>query len=118
MGGGRGLRTSSTEHSIKGHAVGERIVVKAEICNKLGLHARPAMAFVDAASQFACDVTVTRASVDGSPAPEGVDGKSIMQMMMLAATKGTVLEIVTDGDDAAVAAQSLQKLIESGFDEE
>lgn len=97
--------------------MGERVIVKAEICNKLGLHARPAMAFVDAASQFTSNITVARAGADGSTAG-GVDGKSIMQMMMLAATKGTVLEIVAEGDDAANAASSLQRLIQSGFDEE
>ena len=84
---------------------------KVTIKNKLGLHARPAMCFVDAANGFASTVTVKRQS-------QSVDGKSIMQMMMLAATKGTVLEIRAEGDDAEKAAESLKNLIDSGFDED
>ena len=70
------------------------------------------MSFVDAASAFKCNVTVVRAG------GQSVDGKSIMQMMMLAATKGTELEIVTEGEDAEEAIVSLKRLVESGFDEE
>ena len=58
------------------------------IQNSLGLHARPAMAFVDAANGFECEVRVRRTDGD-----ETVDGKSIMQMLLLAATQGTELEI-------------------------
>ncbi|MBL8745817.1 MAG: HPr family phosphocarrier protein [Phycisphaerae bacterium] len=83
------------------------------IRNRLGLHARPAMAFVDLASTFSADVTVRRQ--DGT---EIIDGKSIMQMMMLAATQGTALEVVADGGDAAEACAALKKLVESGFDED
>lgn len=85
--------------------------VKVTITNRLGLHARPAMCFVDAATAFSSVITVKRQD-------QAVDGKSIMQMMMLAATKGTELEIVADGDDAEAAAAALKKLVESGFDEE
>ncbi len=83
------------------------------IRNRLGLHARPAMSFVDMASGFKCEVTVRRE--DGT---EIIDGKSIMQMMMLAATQGTSLEVVAEGEDAAEACAALKKLVESGFDEE
>lgn len=85
--------------------------VKVTIGNKLGLHARPAMCFVDAATVFKSNVTVKRQDQE-------VDGKSIMQMMMLAATKGTELEICADGEDADAACQALKKLVESGFDED
>jgi len=88
-----------------------RCTTKATIVNRLGLHARPAMAFVDAASQFTSTVTVANAG-------NTVDGKSIMQMMMLAATKGTELEITADGDDAKQACDELRTLIKSGFDED
>lgn len=91
----------------------ERVSVKVKIVNRLGLHARPAMCFVDAATPFKANITVTRAG-SGSP----VDGKSIMQMMMLAATKGTELEIVAEGEDAGPACEVLRKLVEGGFDEE
>ncbi len=82
-----------------------------EIVNKLGLHARPAMSFVEQAMAF-------RSTISVSKGDETVDGKSIMQMMMLAATKGTPLEIVAEGSDAQQACESLAALIESGFDEE
>ncbi|GAG16109.1 unnamed protein product, partial [marine sediment metagenome] len=57
-----------------------------EIKNAEGLHMRPAMQFVDVANQFDCDVTVSNDE-------NSVDGKSIMQMSMLAATCGTRLKI-------------------------
>lgn len=71
------------------------------------------MAFVDLASSFRCDITVQR--VDN---PEPVDAKSIMQVMMLAATQGTELEIFAAGDDAEEACARLKALVDSGFDEE
>lgn len=85
--------------------------IKVTIGNRLGLHARPAMSFVDTASQFRSDIKIIKGS-------QVVDGKSIMQLMMLAATQGTVLEIAADGPDAEEAVNTLQKLVESGFDEE
>ncbi len=88
-----------------------RASVKVVIANKLGLHARPAMCFVDAATPFKSTVTVKRAE-------QQVDGKSIMQMMMLAATKGTELEIIAEGEDAPQAVAALKKLVESRFDED
>ncbi len=84
---------------------------KVTIVNRLGLHARPAMAFVDLAQSFSSDVTVQ--SQD-----QQVDGKSIMHMMMLAATQGTELEIVAQGSDAAKACKALKKLVDSGFGED
>jgi phosphotransferase system HPr (HPr) family protein len=91
--------------------VSNRASAKVVIGNKLGLHARPAMCFVDAATAFKSNVSVRRAD-------QSVDGKSIMQMMMLAATKGTELEIIAEGEDAEKAVASLKKLVESGFDED
>ncbi len=83
------------------------------ILNSLGLHARPAMAFVDLANTFASAVSVRRTDGD-----EVVDGKSIMQMLLLAATQGTEIEIGAEGPDAAAAVDALVKLVESRFDEE
>lgn len=88
-----------------------RVEVSVTILNKLGLHARPAMAFVDTAKVYTSSVRVTRPGLD-------VDGKSIMEMMMLAATKGTELGVVCEGDDAEQCAQALQKLVGSKFGEE
>ena len=84
---------------------------KVTISNRLGLHARPAMAFVDLAGTFKSAVTVARAG-------QSVDGKSIMQMMMLAATKGTTLEVTCDGDDADAACEAIASLVSDGFGEE
>jgi phosphocarrier protein len=92
----------------------ERASVKVTIVNRLGLHARPAMCFVDTASAFPCTVTVCRSGAEG----QAVDGKSIMQMMMLAATKGTELTVTCEGPDAAKACEALKRLVESGFEEE
>lgn len=71
------------------------------ICNKLGLHARPAMTFVETASRFSAQVTVKRADAD-----ETVDGKSIMHMLLLAGTCGTELEIQANGADEAQAVEA------------
>ena len=82
-----------------------------EIKNADGLHMRPAMQFVDIANQFDCEVSVT----DGE---NTVDGKSIMQMSMLAATFGTKLTIITEGEDAQQAIDELRMLVEEKkFDE-
>ncbi len=81
------------------------------IQNKLGLHARPAMQFVDIANQYQSAIKVCKGD-------QCVDGKSIMQMMMLAATAGTPLKIVADGDDAAKALDALEQLIMGKFGEE
>jgi phosphocarrier protein HPr len=82
-----------------------------KIVNKYGLHARPAMQFVETANRFACKIEVSNASLS-------VDAKSIMSVMRLAATKGTVLQMVADGEDADSAVEALAKLVESGFGEE
>ena len=81
------------------------------IKNKLGLHARPAMAFVDVATQFESTVKVTNRE-------QTVDGKSIMQMMLLAAGEGTPLKITAEGADAGAALDALEKLIDGKFGEE
>jgi phosphocarrier protein len=83
------------------------------IPNKLGLHARPAMIFVEAASKLEPRVTVRRCDQADS-----VDGKSIMQMMMLAATHGTEVEITASGKDADRAVDELVTLIKSSFQED
>ena len=84
-----------------------------KIVNKLGLHARPAMMFVDTANRFSADITVRRGDQE-----ELVDGKSIMQLMMLAATQGTVLEITASGERAQDAIDELVALVKSSFSEE
>lgn len=91
----------------------EEIIYEAEveIRNADGLHMRPAMQFVDVANQFECDVTVSNGE-------NSVDGKSIMQMSMLAATCGTKLKIRTEGADGQQALDALRELVEDKhFDE-
>lgn len=88
-----------------------KVQVNATVVNKLGLHARPAMVFVDLASTFQSEVKVSKDDNE-------VDGKSIMMMMMLAAAKGSVLAITAEGSDAETCAAALKKLVESGFDED
>lgn len=87
------------------------VSTKVKIVNRLGLHARPAMCFVDLAMQYPCEVSVKREG-------QSVDGKSIMMMMLLAATQGTELEIVCDGEQAQEASDALKKLVDTGFDED
>jgi len=80
------------------------------IINKLGLHARAAAKFVQTASRFSSDIHV---SLNG----KNVNGKSIMGIMMLAAARGTQIEISTDGSDQEQALSELEALILDRFGE-
>ena len=84
------------------------------VSNKLGLHARPAMQFVDVANGFGSDIKVTKFGEEQGEA----DGKSVMQMIILAATEGTKMRIEAEGDDAEAAVCALAELFESKFGEE
>ncbi len=84
------------------------------VSNKLGLHARPAMQFVDVANGFSSDITVRKFDEE----PGEADGKSVMQMIILAATEGTPMRIDATGDDAEEAVTKLAELFESRFGEE
>ena len=96
------------ELSGVGHATSKDVVVR----DQDGLHARPVMRFVDSASRFSAKVWVENTTLRG----ERVDGKSAMQMMLLEATRGSVLRITAEGPDAAEAVQALCALVERGFD--
>jgi phosphocarrier protein len=80
------------------------------IVNKLGLHARAAAKLVTAASGFAADIKLRRGDRE-------VNGKSIMGVMMLAASQGTQIELSADGDDADTALDALEQLIADRFGE-
>jgi len=80
------------------------------IVNKLGLHARAAAKLVTMASGYASDVDIARNE-------QSVNGKSIMGVMMLAASKGTELTIRTNGNDEQEAADNLVKLVAEKFGE-
>ncbi len=77
--------------------------------NRLGLHARPAAAFVKLANRFRAQISVVK---DGMM----VNGKSIMGVMTLAAECGSELTIRADGDDAEVAVESLAALVQRQFE--
>jgi len=80
------------------------------IVNTLGLHARAAAQLVQTANRYQCEVLVER---DG----QSVNGKSIMGVLMLAAAKGTEIQVVCEGPDSDPAMAALAKLIEAGFGE-
>jgi phosphocarrier protein HPr len=80
------------------------------IQNELGLHARAATKLVQTASKFPCEITVTK---DGHE----VNGKSIMGVLMLVASKGTVVTLKAKGDRAAEAVEAIGALINDKFGE-
>ena len=85
--------------------------IELEIKNTDGLHMRPAMQFVDIANRFESEIKVSNGEMN-------VDGKSIMQISMLAATCGTKLKITAKGPDARQAISALKELVEDKhFDE-
>jgi len=81
------------------------------IVNKLGLHARASALFVKTASRFTSEVKLAKEGVE-------VNGKSIMGIMMLAASKGTTVSLSVSGDDELEAMQTIGELITNGFGEE
>ena len=81
------------------------------IINKLGLHARAAAKFVTLASEFESTIHVARDN-------RRVNGKSIMGVMMLAAAKGTIIEVTADGPDEELAVSRLEDLVNQRFGEE
>jgi phosphocarrier protein len=81
------------------------------VVNQLGLHARAAAKFVHLASRFQSRIMVGRPGRD-------VDGKSIMGLLLLAAARGTVVTIATDGPDEDAAGDALAALVSAGFGED
>jgi len=81
------------------------------VINKLGIHARPASSIVRAVTRFKSKVELIK---DGSAA----DAKSIMNVLMMAAKKGTVIKVRADGEDEQEAVQAVIDLFEAKFNEE
>lgn len=77
-----------------------------EITNETGLHARPASEFTKVASKLDCDVFLEK---DG----QQVNAKSILGLLSLAITKGSKLDIITDGSDEVEGLAQLVTLIEN-----
>jgi phosphocarrier protein len=80
------------------------------IKNKLGLHARAAAVLVKNTSRFLSDIKIIKDGVEA-------DGKSILGILSFAASKGTNITVLTDGEDADIALNTIEELIESGFGE-
>ncbi len=84
--------------------------IQIEITNAVGLHARPAALFVQAASQFESEITV---SLDDSEA----DAKSILDILLLGANKGSIITVKAEGSDAEEALEAFKELKANNFGE-
>ena len=90
---------------------GDRLKRTVEIINRRGLHARAAAKFVKTADSFSAEIEVTRCG-------QTVSGRSIMGLMMLAASPGCTIDIEAAGADAPQAMDALVALIGNRFDED
>ena len=81
------------------------------VVNKLGMHARASAKLVNLAAGFKCEITLARNG-------RKVNGKSIMGIMMLAAAKGSVLDVCADGIDEEQALTALTQLVNNRFGED
>ena len=82
-----------------------------EIANELGMHARAATKFVQTANRYHSEITVEK---DG----QVVNGKSIMGVLLLVASKGTRIKVTAEGDDAEAALAALSQLVRDKFGED
>ena len=82
-----------------------------EIRNRLGLHARAAAKLVQTAGRFKSEVKIRKNG-------EEVDGKSILGLLLLAASQGTAITIAVCGEDEMIAFAAVEELISRSFDEE
>jgi phosphocarrier protein len=82
-----------------------------QVQNKLGLHARAAARFVHLANRYRSRVTVTRNG-------KTIDGKSILGILLLAASEGTWLELTAEGEDEEATLEALVSLVARGFEDE
>jgi len=109
---GRGSRRIGADgrrgDELSTEATAERVVT---VSNKYGLHARPAMQFVELAAKYSSKINLIRGD-------KVADAKSIMEVLMLAAEKGSDLIIRASGGDAGAAVEALMQLVASKFDEE
>jgi phosphocarrier protein HPr len=82
-----------------------------EIQNKSGLHARPATTFIKAAQKFKSDITIEKDS-------KKANAKSIVSLLSIGASKGSIVKITATGEDEIQAINTLIELIKSKFGEE
>lgn len=88
----------------------KRLTACFEIVNRLGLHARAAALLAGTANRFQAEVKVTKST-------QTVDAKNVMDLMLLAATRGSTVEVMAVGVDAAAAVEAIGELIAQGFHE-
>jgi phosphocarrier protein len=81
------------------------------IINTLGLHARAATKLVQTACKFPCDVEVSRDD-------QAANGKSVMGVLLLCGSRGTVITVRTTGEKAQACVQAIGELIAARFGEE
>ena len=94
---------------ISGEAVGTVVETIVTVTNKNGLHARPSSVLAESALRFEdTTVRIRRGDLE-------VDAKSIMELLLLEASKGTELTVLTDGPQAQAAAAAMAKLFADGF---
>ena len=89
------------------------IVENVTVINALGLHARPAAEFIKCAKRIKSKISIRRLDRDIA-----VDAKSIVSILTQAIGMGTEIEIIAEGEDEKLAAETLVALIQSTFDEE
>ncbi|HUH02845.1 MAG TPA: HPr family phosphocarrier protein [Kofleriaceae bacterium] len=89
----------------------ESAQIEVTILNELGMHARAATKFVQIAAKYACDVFIEK---DG----QEVNGKSIMGVLMLVASKGSRIRIIARGAQAQEAVNALAELVKNRFGED
>jgi phosphocarrier protein len=87
-----------------------RVEATVKIRNRLGMHARAAVKFVQVANKFRCEVLVVKDDTEAN-------GKSIMGLLTLVAAHGVTMKLVCEGDDAQQALTALVELIGTGFGE-
>ncbi|OPJ54986.1 HPr family phosphocarrier protein [Alkalithermobacter paradoxus] len=79
-----------------------------EVLSSIGLHARPAALFVQTANKFQCDITVIKEQSE-------INGKSIMGIMAIAASKGDKITVIADGKDEKEAIEAIEELLTKRF---
>ncbi|HYA30390.1 MAG TPA: HPr family phosphocarrier protein [Acidobacteriota bacterium] len=87
-----------------------KVVKKIEIINRLGLHARASALLVQTVNKYDAQVKISK---DGQTA----DGRSIMDVLTLAATQGSKIQVEANGEDAERVVKAIERLIEARFNE-
>lgn len=86
---------------------------KATVASRVGLHARPASIFAEAAAAQPVDVTI---AMDGAPAEEAMDASSMLSLMSLGASHGDVVVLRSEGTGAEAALEELARILETDLD--